>query len=108
MALEEGNLYKLKLDKLVEKYDTGTEIYSRMQIVEEAVRDCRGRIVDGEKTYILVTCDEQEQFVECDGATVEVTALNSDYGTVDLRDVYDDSIEFTMDQDDAEMALEAE
>lgn len=108
MELEEGKRYHLKLDKLAEKYGTGTEIYSHMQIVENAVRDNRGRIVDGEKTYILVTFDEQERFVECDGATVEVTALNSNDGTVDLRDVYDDSIELTMDQDDAEMALEAE
>lgn len=103
MELKVQHEYRVQLQPLVDRYGTGKEIYSGLQVVEEGVRGFDGKLIEGEKCLKLITYDEHESYVSCEGTIVEVLDIYDD-GRVELRDVYDQS-EFTLDRDDAEIAL---
>jgi hypothetical protein len=103
MELKVQHEYRVQLQPLVDRYGTGKEIYSGLQVVEVGVRGFDGKLIEGEKSLQLVTYDEVERYTTCDGSIVEVLDIYDD-GRVELRDVYDQS-EFTLDRDDAEIAL---
>ena len=95
--------YNLNLKKLADRYGLGKDI-SGYQIVEQGVRGFDGRLT-GDKTLALITYDDQEKFVAPDGARLEVLDID-DYDGVILRDIYGELDEFTLDIEDAELALE--
>lgn len=95
--------YRINLQPLVDAYGTGKEIYSGLQVVEAGVRGFDGKLNEGQKSLQLVNYDEFEHYVSCDGSIVEVLDIYDD-GRVELRDVYDQT-EFTLDIDDALLAL---
>ena len=103
MGIKVEGVYTLNLKKLAVTYGLGTDI-SGYQIVEQGVRDFDGRLTD-QKSLIMITCDEQERFVVADGARVEVLDID-DYDGAILRDYYGDTDDFTLDIEDAELALE--
>lgn len=103
MELKVQHEYRIHLQPLVDRYGTGKEIYSGLQVVEVGVRGFDDKLIDGQKSLQLVNYDEFEQYASCEGSIVEVLDIYDD-GRVELRDVYDQT-EFTLDKDDAEIAL---
>lgn len=103
MDLKVEHEYRVQLQPLVDRYGTGKEIYSGLQVVEVGVRGFDGKLIEGQKSLQLVTYDEFEKFISCEGTIVEVLDIYDD-GRVELRDVYDQT-EFILDRDDAEIAL---
>lgn len=103
MELKVQHEYKVQLQPLVDRYGTGKEIYSGLQVLEVGVRGSDGKLIDGEKSLQLVNYDEFEMFASCEGSIVEVLDIN-DNGDVELRDVYDQT-EFILKKEDAEIVL---
>lgn len=103
MKLKVEREYRVALQPLVDRYGTGKEIFSGLQVVETGVRKDDGTLAEGEKTLQLITYDEREEVITSDGSLVEVRDIYDD-GRVELRDVYD-LTEFVMDMDDALISL---
>lgn len=104
--MEIGKESKVNLSKLANAFGGLGKGACGVQVVEQGVRGFDGRLIDGQKSLVLVSDDEREAFVCCDGATVEVIDVD-DWGLVTVRTTDDraDWREFELEEDDAIEAL---
>ena len=107
MKLEIGKEFRISLSKLANAFGGLGKGVGGVQVVEQGVRGFDGRLIDGQKSLVLVDDDEYEGFVCCDGSTVEVVDVDR-WGLVTLRTVDDrsDERDFELEEDDAIEALE--
>ena len=75
MKLEEGNTYKINLAALADRLGGIGAGSCRVKVVEYGLRGYDGRLT-GDKTLHLVSDDELEQFICCDGEEVDFNGVD--------------------------------
>jgi len=106
MKLEEGNTYRINLAALADRLGGIGAGSCRVKVVEYGSRGCDGRLT-GDKTLHLVSDDEREQFICCDGEEVDFNGVDQwDCAQLATASDRSDVREFELDVEDAEAVLE--
>ena len=106
MKLEEGNTYRINLAALADRLGGIGAGSCRVKVVEYGLRGYDGRLT-GDKTLHLVSDDELEQFICCDGEEVDFNGVDQwDCAQLATADDRADVREFELDVEDAEAVLE--
>ncbi len=106
MKLEEGKTYTINLATLADRLGGIGAGSCRVKVVEYGLRGYDGRLT-GDKTLHLVSDDERERFICCDGEEVDFNGVDQwDCAQLATASDRSDVREFELDVLDAEAVLE--